>query len=82
VVAVTDSRLAARDLVVGARETRLRLLPALAAESHASLHAGDIARVVGRDGAWLRVSISGGRAGWTDSSSVYPLARERAAARD
>ncbi len=82
VVGITDARLAARDLVVGVRETRLRLLPALAAESHASLHAGDLARVVGRDGAWLRVSLTGGRSGWTDSSSVYPLARDRAPGRD
>ncbi len=82
VVAVTDSRLAARDLVVGARETRLRLLPALAAESQVSLHAGDIARIVGREGAWIRVTVGGGRAGWTDSASVYPLARDRESLRD
>jgi tetratricopeptide (TPR) repeat protein len=75
-VAVIDARLAARDVVVGARETRLRLLPALASESQASLHAGDLARVMDRDGAWLRISLGGGRSGWTDSASVYPIARD------
>jgi hypothetical protein len=75
-VAVIDARLAARDLVVGARETRLRLLPALASESQASLHAGDLARVIDREGAWLRISVGGGRSGWTDSASVYPIARD------
>lgn len=74
--AVIDSRLAARDLVVGARETRLRILPALASESHASLHTGEIARVIERDGAWLRLSLGSGRSGWTDSTSVYSIARD------
>jgi len=62
--------------VVGARETRLRILPALASESHASLHAGDVARITHRDGPWVRVSLTGGRSGWTDSASVYPIARD------
>ncbi len=79
---VIDARLAARDLVVGARETRLHILPALASESHATLNAGDLARITARDGAWLRVSLSGGRSGWTDSASVYLISRDRAAARD
>jgi len=75
-VASIDARLAARDLVVGARETRLRLLPALASESQASLHAGDVARIAERDGPWLRISLAGGRSGWTDSTAVYPIARD------
>jgi tetratricopeptide (TPR) repeat protein len=71
-----DARLAARDLVVGARETQLRILPALASESHATLHAGDLARINDRDGPWLRISLTGGRSGWADSASVYPIARD------
>jgi hypothetical protein len=75
-VATLDARLAARDIVVGAHDARLLLLPALASESHASIHAGDLARITERDGPWLRVSLSGGRSGWTDSASVYPIARD------
>lgn len=74
--ATLDARLAARDLVVGARESRLRILPALASESHASLHAGDVARITDRDGPWLHLSLGGGRSGWTDSASVYPIHRD------
>ncbi|HET7549939.1 MAG TPA: hypothetical protein VFK04_01535 [Gemmatimonadaceae bacterium] len=75
-VASLDARLAARDLVVGARETRLRILPALASESQGSLHAGDLARVTERDGPWLRISVTGGRSGWADSTSVHRIARD------
>jgi tetratricopeptide (TPR) repeat protein len=75
-VATLDARLAAHDLVVGARETRLRILPALASESQATLHAGDLARITDREGPWLRISLVGGRSGWTDSASVYPIARD------
>lgn len=74
--ATIDTKLAARDLVVGARDTRLRILPALASDSHASIRPGEVARILEREGHWVHVSLAGGREGWADSGSLYPLARD------
>ena len=74
--ALLDVRLAARDLAVGARDTRLRILPALASESHSSIRAGEIARIIERDGQWMHVDLAGSRQGWIESGALYPIARD------
>ena len=75
-VAALDVHLAARDLVVGARHTQLRILPALASESNTSIRPGEIARIIERDGQWVHLGLAGGREGWTDRGSLYPIARD------
>ncbi|HEX6536526.1 MAG TPA: SH3 domain-containing protein [Gemmatimonadaceae bacterium] len=74
--ALIDRRLAARDLAVVARDAPLHLLPALGADRGADLRMGEVARVAEREGGWVRVIADGGREGWIDATSIYPLDRD------
>jgi tetratricopeptide (TPR) repeat protein len=74
--AVLDARLAARDLGVLARETPLRLLPSLGAQSRATMHSGDMARITNRSGVWVHVEADGGKAGWMEAAALISIARD------
>jgi tetratricopeptide (TPR) repeat protein len=75
-VAFLDARLAARDLVVVAHDTPLRLLPALGADRGAVVRIGEAARVLEREGPWVHVVAEGERDGWIEAATVLPLARD------
>ena len=71
-----DARLAARDLVVVTQDASLHALPALASERSTTLRPGEIARVMERQGPWMRVATDGGRHGWAESDDLTSLARD------
>jgi hypothetical protein len=67
-----ESRNAA--VVVGA--VRLRNAPALGAETGAEALTGEVANVVGRQGAWTRLRLRDGRRGWVESRRLQSLGVE------
>ncbi|MGH7646930.1 MAG: SH3 domain-containing protein, partial [Gemmatimonadaceae bacterium] len=71
-----DARLAARDLVVVTQDAPLHELPALASDRSTTLRPGEIARVVERQGPWVRVATDGGRHGWAELDDLTSLARD------
>ena len=73
---VQESRLRAQDLVVIAAAAPLRSLPALGADHGAVPLVGEVVRVRERRGAWLRLELEAGRAGWYPAERTYPLARD------
>lgn len=66
----------ARDLVVLAHATPLRVLPALGAEPRSVPLVGEVVRVRERRGVWLRVELDARRDGWYPAERAYPLARD------
>ena len=73
VAASVDARLAARDLVVVTQDAPLHDLPALASDRSTTLRPGEIARVVERQGPWVRVATDGGRHGWAELDDLTSL---------
>ncbi len=71
-----DATLAARDLVVIVEPRPLRALPALGAEPGAVPLAGEIARVLRREGVWLLLELDAGREGWYPAERTHGLARD------
>lgn len=67
------SRRTAEDLAVVAGRGTLRALPALIADATESIAVGEIARTVGRRGAWTRIALDGGREGWIASETLVRL---------
>jgi len=72
-----DEGAAARGLAVVAGGTPLLVSPALGAEHRAMLDAGDVARVDGHDGGWVRIELDGDREGWVESDRLTSIARDR-----
>lgn len=70
---VFEDRLEGRDLAVVVDPGPLRALPALGADGGAVPLAGEVARVVQRDGVWTRVALDGDRDGWIASERLAPL---------
>lgn len=68
----------ARALAVVRLDTPLSTVPALGGERVGSVGAGEVARITGRQGVWMRLSLDGGREGWLDATQVIPLARAAA----
>lgn len=62
-----------RQLAVVRVDTPLSTVPALGGERVGSVGVGEVARITGRQGVWLRVSLDGGREGWLDEMQVIPL---------
>jgi len=51
----------------------LRTEPVLGAETTAPVERTDVARLGARAGAWVRVELDGGRAGWIEIDRLVPL---------
>jgi tetratricopeptide (TPR) repeat protein len=64
----------AEDLAVVRRDGALRSEPALGAEAAGQVQASDLARIVGRQHAWVRVVLDGDREGWVESDRLVSLA--------
>ena len=60
-------------LVVIVRPEPLRVLPALGADLGPAPLTGEVARVLQRQGAWVRVRLDGARQGWIASELLLPL---------
>jgi hypothetical protein len=72
-----EDRLEGRDLAVVTDPGPLRALPALGAEGGAVPLAGEVARVVQRQGVWTHVALDGDRDGWIASERLAPLGSGR-----
>jgi hypothetical protein len=71
-----DEAAAAKHLGVVSQGAVLFASPALVAERLSTLDAGDVARINGREGAWVRVQLDGDRDGWVEAERLTPIARE------
>nr|MCU0618397.1 hypothetical protein [Gemmatimonadaceae bacterium] len=69
----------AASLVVARRAVVLHLEPAMAGEVVSRAQGGDLAVADERRGAWLRIRLADGRAGWVPAADVAPLDAARAA---
>ena len=61
------------DLAVVRRDGPLHSEPALGAEPSAPVQTSDVAHVLGRQHAWSRVRLDGGREGWIESERLESL---------
>lgn len=68
-----ERRLEGRDLVVVMDPAALRAFPALGADTRSTPMAGEVASVVGRQGAWVQLRLDGGREGWIPLERVAAL---------
>lgn len=60
-------------LAVVARPEPLRVLPVLGADLGPAPLTGEVARILQRQGAWVRVRLDGDRAGWIAAELLLPL---------
>jgi tetratricopeptide (TPR) repeat protein len=70
-----DEGAAAKHLAVVSSGAVLYASPALGAERLSALDAGDVARMDGREGAWVRVQLDGDRDGWVEVERLTPIAQ-------
>lgn len=60
-------------LAVVRLDTSLSTVPAIGGQRVGSATVGEVARITGRQGVWLRLSLDDGREGWLDTTQVIPL---------
>jgi hypothetical protein len=63
-----------QDAAVVMSATRLRAEPVLSSESGIEAQPGEVARILGQQGAWTRVELSDRRRGWVDGQRLQLLA--------
>ena len=68
-----------RDDAVVLSPVRLRAMPVLSSEAGIEAQAGEMVRVLGYQGAWMRVELSDRRRGWVEAQRVQTLAHVEAA---
>jgi BatD DUF11 like domain len=72
-----DEAETAKRLAVANPDAVLYASPALGAERLSTLDAGDVARIEGREGAWVRVQLDGDRDGWVEVERLTPIAQDQ-----
>jgi hypothetical protein len=72
-----ESRVAGERVAVVRRATSLSSDPALGMDRGPGVGTGEMVKIVGRRGIWLRVEASDEREGWIATSDVYPLSERR-----
>ncbi|OYV67054.1 MAG: hypothetical protein B7Z72_10255, partial [Gemmatimonadetes bacterium 21-71-4] len=68
-----QARLSARGVAVARMSAALSDDPAYGADRGPTVVIGEMVRVVGRQGAWSRVQLDGGREGWMANEQLVPL---------
>jgi hypothetical protein len=63
-----------RDASVVMSAARLRAMPVLSSESGIEALPGEVAIVLGQQGAWTRIELSDGRKGWVEAQRLQALA--------
>lgn len=71
--------LSGQDAAVVLSSTRLRAMPVLSSEAGIEAQPGEVATVLGAQGAWTRVELSDGRRGWVESQRLQSVALNTAA---
>jgi hypothetical protein len=64
------------DSAVVLSATRLRAMPVLSSESGIETQPGELARILGQQGAWTRVELSDRRRGWVEAQRLQVLAQD------
>ncbi len=64
-----------REVSVVLSPTRLRAMPVLSADAGIEAQPGEVARVLGHQGAWTRVELSDRRRGWVEAQRLEPVAQ-------
>jgi len=64
-----------RDTAVVLSAARLRPMPVLSSEAGIEAQPGEVAKVLGHQGAWTRVELSDRRRGWVEAQRLQPLGR-------
>ena len=72
-----ETRVAGERIAIVRRSHSLSSDPALGMDRGASVGTGEMVKVVGRRGIWLRVEASDDRDGWLSSSDVFLLSERR-----
>jgi hypothetical protein len=65
-----------RDAAVVLSAARLRAMPVLSSEAGIEAQPGEVARMLGHQGAWTRVELTDRRRGWVESQRLQPLAQD------
>jgi hypothetical protein len=64
-----------RDTAVVLSTARLRPMPVLSSEAGIEAQPGEVAKILGHQGAWTRVELTDRRRGWVEAQRLQPLAR-------
>ena len=73
-----------RDIIDGRNDAvvlssaRLRAMPVLSSEAGIEAQPGEVVRILGHQGAWMRVELSDRRHGWVEAQRLQPLAQAEA----
>lgn len=70
-----------RQAAVVLSPARLRAMPVLSSEAGIEAQPGEVARVLGHQGAWTRVELSDRRRGWVEAQRLQGLAQDEAVRR-
>lgn len=65
-----------RDVSVVVSPARLRAMPVLSSEAGIEAQPGEVARVLGHQGAWTRIELSDRRRGWVEGQRLQALGLE------
>ena len=57
---------------------RLRAMPVLSSEAGIEAQPGEVVRILGHQGAWMRVELTDRRRGWVEAQRLQPLAQAEA----
>ena len=57
---------------------RMRAMPVLSSEAGIEAQPGEVVRILGHQGAWMRVELTDRRRGWVEAQRVQPLAQAEA----
>jgi hypothetical protein len=68
--------LGGRDTAVVLSAARLRPMPVLSGEAGIEAQPGEVARILGHQGAWTRVELSDRRRGWVEARRLQELAQD------
>ena len=68
----------ARDTAVVLASARLREMPVLSSEAGIEAQPGEVVRILGHQGAWMRVELTDRRRGWVEVQRLQPLERTEA----
>ena len=67
-----------RDAAVVLASARLRAMPVLSSEAGIEAQPGEVVRILGHQGAWMRVELTDRRSGWVEAQRVQTLERTEA----
>lgn len=83
-VAILFGGIKQREIIDGRRDAvvlssaRMRAMPVLSSEAGIEAQPGEVVRILGHQGAWMRVELTDSRRGWVEAQRLQPLAQAEA----